>query len=334
MIETLSVKNFKSIKNLEIACKRLNVFIGEPNVGKSNLLESLGIFSYPYLSGLTRFGEMIRFGNFADLFYDNDVSKPVEVNAAGSAGVESRFIIRHEEGRFTGHLLTGHEDLAAHAPRSEFAASADGLTGTSFSRRESDIRFYKFPARETFDSREFDYLRPINGGNLPWILQINKELRTTAAALFQKRGLELAVNPQRNEISVQKKQDGLAVNHPYSSASDTLRRFIFHLAAVRTNKNSAIIIEEPESHAFPYYTKLLAEDIAVDSNGNQYFISTHNPYFLLPFLYKAPKDQTAVFLTTMDEHETKVHPLSEAQIQDALEMDADLFFNFDRFLPA
>ncbi|MHA1431833.1 MAG: hypothetical protein ACTSRV_15795 [Candidatus Freyarchaeota archaeon] len=51
-----------------------------------------------------------------------------------------------------------------------------------------------------------------------------------------------------------------------------------------------LVFEEPEAHAFPYYTKFLAEKIALDTS-NQYFISTHNPYFLLSILEKAPKDE-------------------------------------------
>ncbi len=46
MINKLEIKNFKSIKHLELDCKRVNIFIGKPNVGKSNILEALGIFSW------------------------------------------------------------------------------------------------------------------------------------------------------------------------------------------------------------------------------------------------------------------------------------------------
>ena len=35
MIGTLEIKNFKSIRALRLDCKRINVFIGEPNTGKS-----------------------------------------------------------------------------------------------------------------------------------------------------------------------------------------------------------------------------------------------------------------------------------------------------------
>ena len=46
MIETLEITNFKSVKRLTLPCKRFNIFIGEPNTGKSNILEALGLLSF------------------------------------------------------------------------------------------------------------------------------------------------------------------------------------------------------------------------------------------------------------------------------------------------
>ena len=36
---------------------------------------------------------------------------------------------------------------------------------------------------------------------------------------------------------------------------------------METNRNSVIIFEEPETHAFSYHTKFLAERIALDKKG-------------------------------------------------------------------
>ena len=47
MIKNIAITNFKSIKNLSLKAKKINIFIGEPNTGKSNILEALG-----FLSGL------------------------------------------------------------------------------------------------------------------------------------------------------------------------------------------------------------------------------------------------------------------------------------------
>ena len=41
MIEKIEIKNFKSILTDNISLGRLNVFIGENGVGKSNILEAL-----------------------------------------------------------------------------------------------------------------------------------------------------------------------------------------------------------------------------------------------------------------------------------------------------
>ena len=50
-IDHIHISNFKSIRESEISdCKRINLIIGRPNVGKSNILESLSLFSTPYLT--------------------------------------------------------------------------------------------------------------------------------------------------------------------------------------------------------------------------------------------------------------------------------------------
>jgi AAA15 family ATPase/GTPase len=43
MIRELQIRNFKSVKALDLKCNRVNVFIGEPNTGKSNILETIGL---------------------------------------------------------------------------------------------------------------------------------------------------------------------------------------------------------------------------------------------------------------------------------------------------
>jgi len=82
MIRTIKIQNFKSIKNLELGCKRINLFIGKPNVGKSNILEAIGILSFGAYDGSLR--DFVRFENIGNLFYDNDVNESVEISADSS----------------------------------------------------------------------------------------------------------------------------------------------------------------------------------------------------------------------------------------------------------
>ena len=44
-IQNIEISNFKSIKDLKIdGCKKINIFAGKPNAGKSNILEALSVF--------------------------------------------------------------------------------------------------------------------------------------------------------------------------------------------------------------------------------------------------------------------------------------------------
>ncbi|MFN3762347.1 MAG: AAA family ATPase, partial [Anaerolineae bacterium] len=74
MIQTLEIHNFKSIRHLVLDCRRVNVFIGEPNTGKSNILEAVGVFSVPFTGC---FRDFIRMENMADVFCDSRLEETV-----------------------------------------------------------------------------------------------------------------------------------------------------------------------------------------------------------------------------------------------------------------
>src|SRR3982751_7005575 len=104
MIKTLQVANFKSIKALHIATSRINVFIGEHNSGKSNILEALSWFSLNALSKNV-FPEMFRFNSASDFFYDFDLTAPIEVKTD-----KFNLMIRYAKGS-NGALLNTLEGL-------------------------------------------------------------------------------------------------------------------------------------------------------------------------------------------------------------------------------
>lgn len=318
MIKTLEVKNFKSIKHLKLDCKRVNVFIGKPNTGKSNILESVGIFSTPY-DNLEGF---IRFENMTNLFYDQDIAEKIEINADNIY-----FFVIFDKERFLGTA----GDKEGKVFSFNFECGYDGKGGLGSSKTLPPFKFYKFKLMDIFKKRESNFLLPPNGENLLSILLTNKTLRKTVSDLFSEFGLRIVLKPQESKIEVQKEIDDVIISYPYSLVSDTLQRVVFHLAAIETNKDSVIIFEEPEAHAFPYYTKFLAERIALDKT-NQYFIATHNPYILSPILEKAPKEDIGIFITYFEDYQTKVRAIKEEEMPEILDLDTNIFFNLDRFL--
>jgi AAA15 family ATPase/GTPase len=72
MINKLSIKNFKSIKELDIDCRRINLFIGEPNTSKSNILEALGLMSWQVnYDPKVKLNRYLRFEDIQNLFYND-----------------------------------------------------------------------------------------------------------------------------------------------------------------------------------------------------------------------------------------------------------------------
>lgn len=322
MIKSLEIKNFKSIKQLKLDCKRINIFIGEPNTGKSNILETLGILSF---GNYWRYGEnsakrFVRFERVSNLFYDESLDNTVEIKVDnGTLQIQfkdGRFEGKYREGEKQLKLAGGYDDLAVVQPLAE--------------EKLAPFKFYKFAVKESFGRPESDFLLPPSGENLFSLLFSHKELRDTAGKLFSPYGLRLGFRPQEKKLEVIKQIEHIIISYPYSLASETLQRLVFHLAAILSNKESVLVFEEPESHAFPYHTKYLAEVIALDENKNQYFIATHNPYFLMPVLEKSPKDEIGIFITYFEDYQTKVKPLSEKDMEEIMQID--VFLNLDRFL--
>ena len=70
MIKKLSISNFKSVRQLDIDCKKVNLFIGEPNTGKSNILEALALLSWCTRPTEALLNNYVRFELIQNLFYD------------------------------------------------------------------------------------------------------------------------------------------------------------------------------------------------------------------------------------------------------------------------
>lgn len=324
-INKLRIKNFKSIKDLEIDCKKVNVFIGEPNTGKSNILEALGLLSHISYGELRQF---VRFESMMDLFYDRNIGEKILID------LKNLYLeVSFKDGTFTGelmHVLPSGQRSVSHV----FSYSYDGARRHGLGRHAGvcEIKFYRFERITNFGATESDFLLPPNGRNLLHVVLTRKELKQALTNLFKKFGYRVVFKPPEGKIEVQKEQEDIITSIPYALASETLQRIAFYLAAIFSNKESVLAFEEPEAHAFPYYMKFLAEKIALDKANNQYFIATHNPYFLTSIIEKTPKDEIATFITYYENYQTKIKMLSGDEVEQALDMGSDVFLNVDQFL--
>ena len=327
MIEKLTIRNFKSIKELEIDCKKINLFIGEPNTGKSNLLETLGFLNWcsGTNSGIYRSpSDYVRFRGMQNLFYDGLLDSPVELSVTidlHRIQVEVSF----QDDIFS--IKTAKQGEKAKSSSLDY--SGVFINQPTRLPKLGAIKFYRFKTLDQFEDRHSGFLLPPFGSNLFSVVVSHKKLRETMSRIFKKYGFNLVLKPQEKVFEIQKQVDDLVFTYPYILTSDTLQRIIFHVIAMESNQNSTLVFEEPESHAFPYYTKYLGEKIAFDET-NQYFIATHNPYLLNAIIEKAPKDSVNVFVCYFQDYQTKVKCLSKSQLSELL--DFDPFFNLKAFI--
>ena len=325
MITTLKVERFKSIRHLALNCRRVNLFIGEPNTGKSNILEALGMLSWLGWPG-SNLKSFVRFNLTQNLFYDHLTDEPLRIECKGDPSTALTVKFEKE------HFLFFATSVQFNQPI--LVAGLDYRGNGSVNQRLKEalsVKFYRYQYLVKCESAEPGALIPPHGTNLFAVVYSSKTLREWVVELFRPYGLAVVLKPHERAIELQKQQGGIVISYPLGMSSDTLQRMLFYNVAMKSNKDAVLVFEEPEAHAFPYYTKHLGERIAADAS-NQYFIATHNPYLLVAVLEKAKKEEVGVFATQYQDYETKVTPLTEDQISRLL--DADPFLGLRGVLEA
>jgi AAA15 family ATPase/GTPase len=153
--------------------------------------------------------------------------------------------------------------------------------------------------------------------------------------MFERYGQKLQLRMDERKLEIIKDQDGVIYSYPYSSVADTLQRIIFYLAAIESNDDAVLLFEEPEAHSFPVYVSKLGRRI-VESRNNQFFIDTHSPYLIDGILEDMLTDdaqagELAVFAAYYEDHQTKVHQLTDEEIHSIRNDSIDVFYNMKRF---
>ena len=315
LIKNIRIKHFKSLEDVEIkGCHRYNIFVGRPNVGKSNILEALTMFALPYMGGthfsLPDFLRMER--NTASLFFNGDVSKKIEITAGSH-----HFLLEHKSDNQV-RFNTGGEDFSMVDLMVEQAADKYPI-----------FKPYYYGKKSSASQINMPFLCPIVGENLMQVVKNNNELRAEITSLLANYGLKLALDTVNQKLMVMKPLDAdTSCVIPYDAMADSLKRLVFYKAAIMSNTQSVLVMEEPEAHSYPpYIVKVIQTMLEADSN--QYFITTHSPYVINEFLEN--KADVAIFLTDFVNGQTRIRALNDNELQQIYEDGIDLFFNTEFF---
>ncbi len=337
----VEIKNFKSIKDLRLDCKRVNIFIGKPNVGKSNILEGLGLLGAGY--SRDRFMEgAVRYKEMKQLFLDNDRENLIRI--ISDKGEFFLQVAKNNNNDFESYLIDKHIKYNSEQDiKTQLSSAGGNLSGMTLNSngfialvmngyRPGFCKKYGFDNLDTFSDSFNNFLSPPNGSNLFSIIDKSHDLKNEFGQIFQQQGLDFVLSREDQTLELQRKDGFYVIKYPFFSIADTFRRYMFYVTAIESNKNSVIIFEEPEVHSFPPYTQELAYRMIADES-NQYFISTHSPYMLHPFIEKMDYKDINIFITYYKDYQTHVRPLSEEELTDILDYSTNVFFNLRKFEP-
>jgi AAA15 family ATPase/GTPase len=320
MIENLTILNYKSAKEVQLTCKKLNIIIGQPNSGKSNILEALGLFSL--FNNECKIQELARFQSMHNLFYDNSIENPIHIRTESH-----RMKIQFKE-NFEVDIET---KIGTTIKSYDLYYDQTGKLLNSHPHYVSPICMYKFKADNVFNNKSTLNLRPPFGDNLVLMLLKNPDLRKEAAEVFKPYGYRFVINPVESTIQLQKESNGVVFALPYSLSSMMLQRFTFHMAALETNKNSTIIFEEPETYDSLGVIDKITDKISKD-NTNQFFFATHNPNLLVSALKKIPCDDIKIYYAFYEDYQTLVKPLLEEDYDIILKKKIDMISTLEHRL--
>lgn len=322
-IKSVSIKNFKSVESVTLSdCRRINVLIGRPNVGKSNILEALALFDVPYMvnSANKSLKSLVRIENTADLFHNGISASPIEVLADGN---------QLSVNRTANNGLS--VDISIQNAVSKYAFSSTlNLSTKKDPMALPDILAYFFPKHFIAESSNLGFLTPPSGANLMETVASLPDLKANLAELFHAYGLKMMFDSGSQEIKAMRENGLDMFLVPFSSLADSLQRLIFYKAAIESNRNKVICFEEPEAHTFPPYISNIVNDI-IAGDSNQFFITTHSPYVMSSLLESAG-DNLAVYVVDMENNATTVRRLTDNQLQEAYDNGMDMFYNLEAYL--
>ena len=335
-IKFVHIKNFKSIKDLGLNCSRINVFVGKPNVGKSNILEALDLAYLSSMLGenksremegydLINLKEFFRVNSPKDLFYHGNVQEDVELIFPKEIAIKIRYKEENSRGLFSVETSTGSF--------TEFDKNFVPEKSSSFF--SSPIVPYKYKEHIQYQdsNNHLTTLTAPYGNNMIEFIKSNEPFRDFLSDMIDRKDIELNLDEANHKISIQlRRGKNVVYPLPYQALADTLKRVIFYLAAIES-KQDIITLEEPEVHSFPPYISMLGDKI-IAAHETQFFIVTHSPTLLTNLIENTPKEDLSVFVCSYDEikQSTTAKKLSLEDLSELLNYGVDIFFNINRYL--
>lgn len=341
MIEQLRVRNFKCFENLELELSNLNVFCGINSMGKSTIIQALLLLHQAYgqnmlMEGIYLNGKEINVGSGRDLLYEDAQDNVIGISLK-SGQKESSWRYQYEsEADF---LMVEKDSVKLDFSQKDWNLFRTDFTYIAADRLGPQTSYQK----SYYEVHENNWLG-IHGEYAVHYLQAHREDKVINQNLLteENKGERLlsVVEAWMGEITPgltfsiedygHANQVGLMVHQKSTMASS------YHmaqnvgfgisyvlpivLALVKAQKDTLVIIENPEAHLHPKAQRKMGELIAKAAQGGaQIIVETHSDHVLNGIRLSAKwgqidSDKVKMYYFTRDYNSKKVVPVVEKPV--------------------
>lgn len=344
MIEYVEIKNYKSIKELKIELKSINILIGSNGVGKSNFVSFFKLINAIFNQRLQKYiieesiDNILYFGRkksesmFGKVIFNSGEDKNnayffelfqtktggLYINEEGSGFKVDRDNNTHnyfskydlQESTIALSALYRNNYLRQHLTNLQIFHFHDTST-TSFLRRACDINDNLYFKQDGRNLPAFLYLLKCNHPKV--FDRVVKNIQTVAPYIDKFILEPKKLSNQENEIELRwvDKGDSESNFSAFQLSDGTLRFIALSTLLMQPNPPSVIIIDEPELGLHPFAIGKLAGMINIVSQKSQVIIATQSPGLISHF---TPED-VVVMDKNFTENQTKFERLKTEQLE-------------------
>ena len=322
----VSISNFRSIEDLKIELAPLTILIGPPASGKSNILDAIELVGYlnrfimldkEYGNSVNYLEEpsyILRFSEQKNLFRNEDISRPMAISILNK-NLALNMKIFFEGGNMYLHVndKNMYWDFNLRSLSTFFLKDSliSVIGGNLFEARLYAYDRYGLSVQQcvySFPCGFHIYLKGSNSRLYP--KNVLSELGWNAPVIIKSspsvvRDINNIVEEYIGKVEVKTLRSGVItifdhdVEVEANAVSDTIFRSLYYLLAIQSTKNYVkmyglekryiLLLEEPESHLFPYFIDLLAQYISEILDIAYVVTTTHNP-LLISMLWDKVRD--------------------------------------------
>lgn len=327
MIKKITIKNFKSIENLEIVCnENFNVIIGENNIGKTTIFEAIHLWKICYDSNIKKdkkqfyathknipFRDMDFLRVYDDMDLFNDKCKPKNAELLVRLEIEYNsssfclgFLVSKVQNIDNAYLQVKYED------KDEFFRFADELVGQGYNLLNGVVICESRPIANIITKEPYMYknqiLDKISKGKGYEVLR-NKITKSPTHVARIEEHIKNVMEKEYKFVEVDKDNKTyikLTVNNTniLSQGSGFLQvAEIFSSLEYTEAALYILLIDEPDSHLHTKLQKKLIEEFRAIDNS-QLFIISHNDRFL-----NEVQDGELLFIDDKGKQSGRIEPL-------------------------